>query len=67
MTMRTTTSSNNKKDIRLTIRMDLKTKEILEILQDETSLSKAGIFRLALIDYYNQNVIRESQNNKIES
>ena len=47
--------------------MDQKTEEILEILQDKTLLSKAGIFRLALISFYNQNVNQESQINLIES
>ena len=47
--------------------MDQKTEEILEILQDKTLLSKAGIFRLALMNFYNQNVNQESQINLIES
>ena len=53
----------NKKNSRFTIRLDPKTEEILEILQDKTLLSKAGIFRLALVNFYNQNVSQESQIN----
>lgn len=61
MTMKSSDQINNKKDIRLTIRMDQKTYGILKILQDKTSLSKAGIFRLALINFYEQELIKESQ------
>ncbi|WP_405281099.1 hypothetical protein [Methanobrevibacter sp.] len=61
------TNKNSKnKNIRFTIRMDSKTEEILEILQDKTLLSKAGIFRLALMNFYNQNVNQESQINLTE-
>ena len=67
MLMSTNTKINKNKNIRLTIRMDPKTEEILEILQDKTLLSKAGIFRLALMNFYNQNVNQESQINLIES
>ena len=62
------TNKNSKnKNIRFTIRMDPKTEEILEILQDKTLLSKAGIFRLALVNFYNQNVNQELQINLIDS
>ena len=67
MLMCPTNKNSKNKNIRFTIRMDQKTEEILEILQDMTSLSKAGIFRLALISFYNQNVNQESQINLIES
>ncbi len=53
-------------NIRFTIRMDPKTEEILETLQKMTLLSKAGIFRLALISFYNQNVDQESQINQLD-
>lgn len=67
MHMCPTNKNSKNKNIRFTIRMDSKTEEILEILQDKTLLSKAGIFRLALINFYNQNVNQESQINLIES
>ena len=66
MTMYSSNEINKKKAHRFTLRMDPKTQEILEILQDRTSLSKAGIFRLALINFYNQNVNQDSQINKIK-
>ena len=65
--MSTDTKINKNKNIRFTIRMDPKTEEILEILQDKTLLSKAGIFRLALMNFYNQNIDQESQINLTES
>ena len=67
MLMSTNTKINKNKNIRLTIRMDQKTEEILETLQEMTLLSKAGIFRLALMNFYNQNVNQESQIKLIES
>ena len=67
MLMCPTNKNRKNKNIRFTIRMDPKTEEILEILQDRTLLSKAGIFRLALMNFYNQNVNQESQINLIES
>lgn len=67
MLMCPTNKNSKNKNIRFTIRMDQKTEEILEILQDKTLLSKAGIFRLALMNFYNQNVNQESQINLIES
>lgn len=51
-----------KKDIRLSIWMDKKTKQMLEELQDMTSLSKAAIFRLALMNFYKQNINQEGIN-----
>ena len=67
MLMCPTNKNSKNKNIRFTIRMDAKTEEILEILQDRTLLSKAGVFRLALVNFYNQNVNQESQINLIES
>lgn len=64
--MSTDTKINKNKNIRFTIRMDPKTEEILKILQDKTLLSKAGIFRLALINFYNQNVNKDLQINELE-
>ncbi len=66
MLMSTDTKINKNKNIRFTIRMDPKTEEILKILQDKTLLSKAGIFRLALINFYNQNVNKDLQINELE-
>ncbi len=66
MLMCPTNKNSKNKNIRFTIRMDSKTEEILEILQDKTLLSKAGIFRLALMNFYNQNVNQESQINLTE-
>ena len=51
----------SKKDIRLSIWMDKKTEQMLEELQDMTSLSKAAIFRLALVNFYNQQMIQKSE------
>lgn len=67
MLMCPTNKNSKNKTIRFTIRMDSKTEEILEILQDKTLLSKAGIFRLALMNFYNQNIDQESQINLTES
>ncbi len=67
MFMCPTNKNSKNKNIRFTIRMDPKTEEILEILQDKTLLSKAGIFRLALMNFYNQNIDQESQINLTES
>ena len=67
MLMCPTNKNSKNKNIRFTIRMDPKTEEILEILQDKTLLSKAGIFRLALMNFYNQNIDQESQINLTES
>ena len=67
MLMCPTNKNSKNKNIRFTIRMDPKTEEILEILQDKTLLSKAGIFRLALVNFYNQNVNQELQINLIDS
>ena len=55
------TDINNNKKVQFTIRIDPKTQEMLEILQDRTLMSKAGIFRLALLTFYNQNVNQDSQ------
>ena len=41
------------------IRMDKKTEQMLEELQDMTTLSKAAIFRLALMNFYNQQMNQE--------
>lgn len=54
------TEINKNKKIQFTIRIDPKTEEMLEILQDKTLMSKAGIFRLALLTFYNQNVNQDS-------
>lgn len=59
--MQHNTDIKHKKKVQFTIRIDPKTQEILEILQDKTLLSKAGVFRLALLNFYNQNVDRDSQ------
>ena len=67
MLMSINTKIHKNKNIRFTIRMDPKTEEILEALQEMTLLSKAGIFRLALMNFYNQNVNQESQIKLIES
>lgn len=67
MLMCPTNKNSKNKNIRFTIRMDSKTEEILEILQNKTLLSKAGIFRLALVNFYNQNVNQELQINLIDS
>lgn len=56
MVMNPNNKNSKNKNIRFTIRIDSKTEEILEILQDKTLLSKAGIFRLALMNFYNQNI-----------
>ena len=67
MVMNPNNKNSKNKNIRFTIRIDSKTEEILEILQDKTLLSKAGIFRLALMNFYNQNIDQESKINLIES
>ena len=67
MSMCPNNNNNENKNIRFTIRIDPKTEEILEAIQEKTLLSKAGIFRLALMNFYNQNVNQESRINLIES
>lgn len=37
-----------------TLRMDRKTQDVVAFLQDKTMLSKAGVFKLALMTLYNK-------------
>lgn len=50
-----------------TLRMDQKTQDVVAFLQDKTMLSKAGVFKLALMTLYNQQMVQESEIKKIES
>ena len=59
-------SKNNEK-LTFTLRMDVKTQDVVRYLQDKTMLTKAGVIKLALMTLYNQEMIRESQMKKIES
>lgn len=58
-------SKNNEK-LTFTLRMDVRTQDVVAFLQDKTMLSKAGVVKLALMTLYNQELIKESQINKIE-
>ena len=55
------TKIHKKKYDRFTIRIDSKTGQMLKELQDMTTLSKAAIFRLALVNFYNQQMIQKSE------
>lgn len=47
--------------ITFTLRMDKKMNEIVEYLQSRTRLSKTAVITLAISNYYNQELFRESQ------
>lgn len=47
--------------ITFTLRMDKTMNEIVEYLQDRTRLSKTAVITLAISNYYNQELLRESQ------
>lgn len=47
--------------ITFTLRMDKKMNEIVEYLQGRTRLSKTAVITLAISNYYNQELFRESQ------
>ena len=51
---------NNEK-LTFTLRMDVKTQDVVKYLQDKTMLTKAGVITLALMTLYNQEMIKESQ------
>lgn len=51
---------NNEK-LTFTLRMDVKTQDVVRYLQDKTMLTKAGVIKLALMTLYNQEMIKESQ------
>ena len=51
---------NNEK-LTFTLRMDVKTQNVVRYLQDTTMLSKAGVVKLALMNLYKQEMIKESQ------
>ena len=57
----------NDEKLTFTLRMDRKTQDVVAFLQDKTMLSKAGVFKLALMTLYNQQMISESEIKKIES
>ena len=47
--------------ITFTLRMDKTMNEIVEYLQGRTRLSKTAVITLAISNYYNQELLRESQ------
>lgn len=47
----------NDEKLTFTLRMDSKTQDVVSFLQDKTMLSKAGVFKLALMTLYNQMII----------
>ena len=47
--------------ITFTLRMDNKMNEIVEYLQSRTRLSKTAVITLAISNYYNQELLKESQ------
>lgn len=57
---------NNEK-LTFTLRMDVKTQNVVRYLQDTTMLSKTGVVKLALMNLYKQEMIKESQIKKIEN
>lgn len=57
----------NDEKLTFTLRMDKKTQDVVAFLQEKTMLSKAGVFKLALMTLYNQQMISESEIKKIES
>lgn len=57
----------NDEKLTFTLRMDKKTQNVVAFLQEKTMLSKAGVFKLALMTLYNQQMITESEIKKIES
>lgn len=57
----------NDEKLTFTLRMDKKTQNVVAFLQEKTMLSKAGVFKLALMTLYNQQMIAESEIKKIES
>ncbi len=46
----------NDKKLTFTLRMDAKTQDVVEFLQEQTMLSKAGVVKLALMNLYNQTI-----------
>ena len=44
----------NDEKLTFTLRMDQKTQDVVAFLQDKTMLSKAGVFKLALMTLYNK-------------
>ena len=65
--MGTKTELKNDEKLTFTLRMDKKTQDVVAFLQDKTMLSKAGVFKLALMTLYNQQMIQESEIKKKES
>lgn len=65
--MKSNNKLKNTEKVTFTLRMDVKTQDVVAFLQDRTMLSKAGVFKLALMTLYNQQMIAESEIKKIES
>ena len=59
--MESKTCLQNNEKLTFTLRMDVKTQDVVRYLQDKTMLTKAGVIKLALMTLYNQEMIKESQ------
>lgn len=51
----------NDEKLTFTLRMDKKTQDVVSFLQEKTMLSKAGVFKLALMTLYNQTIDEKSR------
>lgn len=60
------TECRNDEKITFTLRMGAELQDVVSYLQTRTMLSKSGVVKLALMTLYNQQMIQESQINKIE-
>lgn len=46
---------------KFSLRMDTKMQEIMGILQDKTMLTKTGVIKLALMNLYDQEMLKEAK------
>ena len=61
--MSSNAKTSHTEKITFTLRMDRNMNEIVEFLQGRTRLSKTAVIILAISNYYNQEISRESQIN----
>ena len=59
--MSSNAKTSHTEKITFTLRMDRNMNEIVEFLQGRTRLSKTAVIILAISNYYNQEISRESQ------
>lgn len=59
--MKLKNSVNNIDTKKFSLRMDAKMQEIMAILQDRTMLTKTGVIKLALLNLYDQEMLKEAK------